>query len=60
MDAWLKALSTGKNQGCGHVRLMIDQVRMTGVWHDAVSAACHHCVVGLWAMHGAVFLQHVS
>jgi hypothetical protein len=24
-DAWLKALSTGKNQGCGHVRLLIDQ-----------------------------------
>jgi hypothetical protein len=26
VDHWLKKLTTGKYQGCGHVRLMIDQV----------------------------------
>lgn len=50
-EAWMKALTTGKYQGCGHMRLLIEQVR---VWL-VVSPVCvgGGCSVQCACMHAS-------
>lgn len=46
--AWLRALSEGKNQGCGHVRLMIEKPGKYGLSSAAVPQALIQAFFEYW------------
>jgi hypothetical protein len=47
-EAWLKALSVGKNQGCGHVRLNIEQPTDFGLKDSSVPQALIKAFFNYW------------
>lgn len=47
-EAWLKKLATGSYQGCGHVRLMIDQFADYGLTSPAVPQALVKAFYKYW------------